>query len=546
MSTILGLLGMLLACSLYILCMGAEHSCSSKDAVKKPFVDGAKTFIGGVVSPYHGTAADVFSPIIDSDSNGEKFVIGKLAQMNEEESLSALEHAKTAWGHGHGVWPQMSTEERIKSVENVVTMLREKRSEIVSILQWEIAKSVKDAASEFDRTMLFIEKLIEELREETKKSSVWQTIGGILFRMKRAAIGIMLCLGPFNYPFNETYATMIPALLMGNVVILKLPTIGGLAHVLTMEIFAAALPPGVVNFVSGSGRTTIPPLMKTGRIDILAFIGGSSAADRIIKDHPNPHRLKLFLQLEGKNLGIVTPNADLSVAAAEVLTGSTSYNGQRCTAIKLVVLHESVVDGFFEQFLPRIASLKGGLPWDDGVSITPLPEPNKTQHMKALIADAISKGAKVLNEDTGGGYVKGNLMHPAVVFPVTPDMLLWEEEQFGPVIPVATYRSIEDLMQYYDRSKYGQQCAIFTRDGASVSTLVDFLSTAVGRININTQCGRSPDSVPFSGRRSSALGTMSISESLKQFSVEIVVAGSDNNANGVIMKNLSQKSSFLA
>lgn len=101
-------------------------------------------------------------------------------------------------------------------------------------------------------------------------------------------------------------------------------------------------------------------------------------------------------------------------------------------------------------------------------------------------------------------------------------------------------------MQYYDRSKYGQQCAIFTRDAASVSTLVDFLSTAVGRININTQCGRSPDSVPFSGRRSSALGTMSISESLKQFSVEIVVAGSDNNANGVIMKNLSKKSSFLA
>jgi glyceraldehyde-3-phosphate dehydrogenase (NADP+) len=117
------------------------------------------------------------------------------------------------------------------------------------------------------------------------------------------------------------------------------------------------------------------------------------------------------------------------VAAAEVLIGSTSYNGQRCTAIKLVMLHESVVDAFFEQFLPRIASLKGGLPWDDGVSITPLPEPNKTQHMKALIADAISKGAKLLNEDTGGGKVKGNLMHPAVVFPVTSDMLLWEEEQ---------------------------------------------------------------------------------------------------------------------
>jgi acyl-CoA reductase-like NAD-dependent aldehyde dehydrogenase len=79
-------------------------------------------------------------------------------------------------------------------------------------------------------------------------------------RVKRAAIGIMLCLGPFNYPFNETYATMIPALLMGNIVILKLPAIGGLVHVLTMEAFAESLPPGVINFISGSGRTTIPPV----------------------------------------------------------------------------------------------------------------------------------------------------------------------------------------------------------------------------------------------------------------------------------------------
>jgi len=127
--------------------------------------------------------------------------------------------------------------------------------------------------------------------------------------------------------------------------------------------------------------------------------------------------------------GIVTADADLAVAASEVLIGSTSYNGQRCTAIKLVMLHESIADDFLKEFLPRISSLKGGLPWDEGVAITPLPEPNKTQHMQELIADAISKGAKVLNEDHGGGEIRGNLMHPAVVFPVTSDMLLWEEEQ---------------------------------------------------------------------------------------------------------------------
>ena len=131
------------------------------------------------------------------------------------------------------------------------------------------------------------------------------------------------------------------------------------------------------------------------------------------------------------------------------------------------MLHESIVDGFFEQFLPRIAALKGGLPWDDGVSITPLPEPNKTQHMKALIADAVSKGARLLNERTGGGIVKGNLMHPAVVFPVTSDMLLWEEEQ---VLCIQFTLNVFKLFSY-------QLIVKFSLDQLSLLQLINHLRT---------------------------------------------------------------------
>ena len=91
---------------------------------------------------------------------------------------------------------------------------------------------------------------------------------------------------------------------MGNVAIMKIPTVGGLSHLLTMEAFAKTLPPGAMNFVSGRGRDTMPPLMKTGDIDALAFIGGSKAADDLIGQHPHPHRLKVFLQLEAKNMGV--------------------------------------------------------------------------------------------------------------------------------------------------------------------------------------------------------------------------------------------------
>merc|ERR1719181_2198570 len=109
---------------------------------------------------------------------------------------------------------------------------------------------------------------------------------------------------------------MIPALLMGNTIVLKLPAVGGLAHILTADALAAALPPGVVNFVTGSGRKTMGPIMKIGVVDCLGFIGGAKTMDALIAQHPKPHRLKVFSQLEGKNIAIVLKDADLDIAAA--------------------------------------------------------------------------------------------------------------------------------------------------------------------------------------------------------------------------------------
>ena len=370
-----------------------------------------------------------------------------------------------------------------------------------------------------------------------------RTVGGILARVRRVAIGIMLCLGPFNYPFNETYATLIPALLVGNVVVMKVPSIGGLAHMLTAEAFAKHLPPGVLNFVTGSGRVTMTPLMQTGHVDVLAFIGGSKAADALIKAHPHPHRLKVFLQLEGKNAGIVLPDADLTVAVDQITVGTTSYNGQRCTAIKLVLVHESVVERFLPLFVASIEALVVGMPWTPKVKITPLPEPGKPRYLQELVADAEVHGAKVVNRE--GGALNGSLMTPAVVFPVNSSMRLWHEEQFGPVIPVAVYRDFDELKAYIRDTPFGQQCAVFTRDEKALGPLLDSLSTAVGRVNVNTQCGRSPDTLPFSGRRSSALGTMSVSEAINAFSIETVLAAKDNDENSRLMNTVAEHSNFM-
>lgn len=157
-----------------------------------------------------------------------------------------------------------------------------------------------------------------------------------------------------------------------------------------------------------------------------------------------------------------------------------------------------------------MGALKAGLPWDEGVNITPLPEPNKPKYLEDLIRDAVEHGATVINADTGGGSLRGSLFQPAIVYPVTPAMRLWREEQFGPVIPVATFQELSEVKAAAKESWNGQQSAVFTSDQMSedAASLVDSLSTIVGRININAQCQRSPDSFPFSGRRSSAMGTM--------------------------------------
>lgn len=376
---------------------------------KRPFIEGNKIFMNNEIISMddESNIISVTSPIFDQVT-GKRIEIGKSYQMNNQQALNVLDSSKKAWKNGQGEWPQMKLIDRISVIEKIVIDLKSRRAEIINVLMWEIAKTFDDAAIEFDRTMAFIEATIKELRDmDASQDYNWKSIGGVLARIRRTAIGIMLCLGPFNYPFNETYATLIPALLTGNIVIMKIPTIGGLAHMLTMEIYARHLPKGTLNFLTGSGRVTVTPVMETGDIDALAFIGSSKVADTLIKVHPHPHRLKVFLQLEGKNLGIVLPDASLDVAVEQIVVGSTTYNGQRCTALKLMLVHESLIDDFLTKFKKAISSLNVGLPWESNIQITPLPEHDKPSYLQDLIADALEKGANLINKDCGGGQISG-------------------------------------------------------------------------------------------------------------------------------------------
>ncbi len=503
--------------------------------------------INGELRHWQGPVRLVPSPVLIKRGKEDLPVtIGHYPLLTEKEALEALDAAVAAYGSGRGYWPTRSIQERITHFEDFVGQMRSVRDEVVNLLMWEIGKNLADSAKEFDRTVDYIRDTINALKELDRASSRFVIEQGVIGQIRRAPLGVVLCMGPYNYPLNETFATLIPALMMGNTIIFKPPRMGALLHRPLLKAFQESFPKGVVNTVYGEGRKIMGPIMSSGKIDALAFIGSSQAANVLQKQHPKPHRCRFVLGLEAKNASIVLKDADLDLAVKEHILGTLSYNGQRCTALKIVFVHANVVDEFLRRFTAEIEKLKFGLPWGDGVFLTPLPEPGKIEYLAGLVEDAKKYGAKVINN--GGGSAKGTFFYPAVLYPVNSKMRVYAEEQFGPVVPVASFEDIETPIRYIIDSNYGQQVSVFGGDSDLIADLIDPLVNHVCRVNINSQCQRGPDTFPFTGRKDSAEGTLSVSDALKVFSIRSLVAAKETDVNKKILNEIvkDHKSNFLS
>jgi glyceraldehyde-3-phosphate dehydrogenase (NADP+) len=503
--------------------------------------------IDGEVRRWDGPRDEVRSPVCYRAEDGslERALVGHTARLDEATARLCLDAAVRAWNHGRGEWPSARVADRLAAIAKFTDKMRAQREDVVRLLQWEIGKTRKDAESEFDRTVQYIVDTIEAVKELDRSSSRFQLAEGFIGQIRRSPLGVVLCMGPFNYPLNETYTTLIPALIMGNPVICKLPRFGAMAHMPLLAAMAECFPRGAVNVVQGDGATVVGPMMTSGAVDVLAFIGTSRVANILTKQHPKPNRLRTVTGLEAKNPAVILPDADLDAAVRECVSGALSFNGQRCTAIKLIFAHRSVADAFVTKLSAAVDALKAGMPWEPGVALTPLPEPNKAATLSALVADAVAKGARVVNH---GDRASETFYRPAVVYPVVASMRLYYEEQFGPVVPVAVYDDEHEIDAFMRESNYGQQIALFGRDRARIAFLVDALVNQVSRINLNSQCRRGPDSFPFTGRKDSAEGTLSVTDALRQFSIRSVVACQANAENKELVQDIvaSRSSAFLS
>ena len=494
------------------------------DVWREPDEVGLTLLVGGQSRRWDGPSEPIRSAVCVRGTDGSlsQVELGPGALAGAAEGRAAVEAAARAWAGGRGEWPRASAGERIACALEFVRRARPRRETVARALMWEIGKPWPDCLKEFDRTIEYIEATAEALRQLERQAAAPVAAGGFVARVRRAPLGVALCMGPYNYAVNEVFTTVIPALVMGNPVVMKTPRYGVLANALLVPALRESFPPGVVNLVSGRGAAVAGPIMESGLVDVLALIGSARTAGTLLRQHPQPYRLRTLLGMGAKNPAIVLADADLDACAQEIVSGALSFNGQRCTALKQVLVERPVAEALVERLADQLALLKAGMPWEEKVTVTPLPDPQKPAELAALVENAVDRGARVVNR--GGGKRAGTFFSPALVYPVPEGAQLFRVEQFGPILPVSVVDSAEQALGLVERSDVGQQASVFGRDPAVIGPLVDHLANLVCRVNVNTQCRRGPDVYPFTGRKNSAVGTLSVSDALRVFSIRSMVA----------------------
>lgn len=426
---------------------------------------------------------------------------GTAPALNQEDINKAFDAAKNSQAE----WAARSVEERCSILLEFADKLDERAEEMANIMVDEIAKSFNDAKVEVVRTSKLVRNVVEEYRRIYQKEVSFVELNKDV-TIYRKALGVVLAISPFNYPINLSVAKIAPALVSGNTVVFKGATNGTLVGSIIAEIFDEMnLPKGVFNFVTGRGREIGSSLYTNKHINAISFTGGEKVG-REISDHAS--MAIQVLELGGKDVGIVRKDADLDLAAAQIIKGGLSYNGQRCTAIKRVFVHSEIQEKLLEKVVTKVKDLKVGKAADNSF-ITHIVNASSADYIMDLVNDAIDKGAKALTEVRR----EGNLIWPIILDKVTPDMRIAWEEQFGPVIPFITVDNDDEAVELANKSEFGLQSSIFTQDIDKAVEMAHKME--VGSLNINGSSQRGPDVLPFTGVKKSGLNIQGIKYSLE-------------------------------
>ena len=441
----------------------------------------------------------IYSPI-----NQEE--LGTVPAMSQAEVDEAMKAARAALP----AWRALSAVERAAYLHKTAAILERDKEEIGTILAKEVAKGIKTAIGEVVRTADLIRYAAEEGLRITGQAMEG---GGFeaasknkLAVVRREPVGVVLAIAPFNYPVNLSGSKIAPALIAGNVVMFKPPTQGSISGLLLAKAFEeAGIPAGVFNTITGRGSEIGDYIIEHKEVNFINFTGSTPIGERIGR---LAGMRPIMLELGGKDAALVLEDADLEHAAKQIVAGAFSYSGQRCTAIKRVIVLESVADTLATLLQAEVAKLTVGDPFDNA-DITPVIDNASADFIWGLIEDAQEKGAQALTQIKR----EGNLLWPVLFDQVTKDMKVAWEEPFGPVLPIIRVANVEEAIAFANESEFGLQSSVFTNDFKKAFEIAEKLE--VGTVHINNKTQRGPDNFPFLGVKGSGAGVQGIKYSIE-------------------------------
>ena len=441
----------------------------------------------------------IYSPI-----NQEE--LGTVPAMTQAEVDEAMKAARAALP----AWRALSAVERAAYLHKTAAILERDKEEIGTILAKEVAKGIKAAIGEVVRTADLIRYAAEEGLRITGQAMEG---GGFeaasknkLAVVRREPVGVVLAIAPFNYPVNLSGSKIAPALIAGNVVMFKPPTQGSISGLLLAKAFEeAGIPAGVFNTITGRGSEIGDYIIEHKEVNFINFTGSTPIGERIGR---LAGMRPIMLELGGKDAALVLEDADLEHAAKQIVAGAFSYSGQRCTAIKRVIVLESVADTLATLLQAEVAKLTVGDPFDNA-DITPVIDNASADFIWGLIEDAQEKGAQALTQIKR----EGNLLWPVLFDQVTKDMKVAWEEPFGPVLPIISVANVEEAIVFANESEFGLQSSVFTNDFKKAFEIAEKLE--VGTVHINNKTQRGPDNFPFLGVKGSGAGVQGIKYSIE-------------------------------
>lgn len=427
---------------------------------------------------------------------------------------ATLEEVRQTYAFAHAYHSKLSRFDRAAILNRAAAIVRDKVDEIAQLITSEAGLCMKDSIYEVGRVSdVLLFGANEVLKDDGQIYSCDLTHHGKqrrVYTQRSPLLGVITAITPFNHPMNQVAHKVVPSIATNNRMVLKPSEKVPYSAILFADIlYQAGLPPEMLSVITGDPKEIADELLTHPQVDLVTFTGGVSIGKYIAS---KVGYRRVILELGGNDPLIVMEDADLEEASTLAVAGSYKNSGQRCTAVKRMLVHESVADNFVERVLAKTNAWKYGDPLDKANDMGTVIDEEAATLFEARVSEAVSQGARILT----GNLRRGALYSPTVIDRVHPSMTVVKEETFGPVSPIIRFGNIEEAIAISNGTAFGLSSGVCTNRLDYITRFVSELH--VGSVNVREVPGYRLELTPFGGIKDSGLGYKEgVQEAIKSF-----------------------------